>query len=69
MLIAVAVTALANGSARIREKLAALAVRVQRESFDNHLVTLTAVAADYFLLRRLTRGSRLGRLSFSGQLD
>lgn len=67
MFVTIAVAALANGSARIREKLPTLAMRIQRESFDNHLVTLTAVAADYFLLWRLTRGSSRGGLSFSWQ--
>lgn len=42
---------------------------VERERFHDDLMALPAVSANNFLLRGLTRGSRLGRLSFSGQFE
>ena len=69
MFVTIAVAALANRRARIAQKLSTLAMSVEGECLHDYLVTLPAVSANYFLLRGLTRDSRLGRLSSSRQFE
>jgi hypothetical protein len=50
VLITIAVTALADRSAGVTQKLTALTVRIEGKRFNDNLMTLAAISADDFLL-------------------
>lgn len=69
MLVAIAMTTLAHGSARVFQEFGAVAMNLHWESFNDSAVALLAISSDYGLIRRSRRGLRLclraGRLRLS----